>query len=586
MSNGKNITISIIIFLGILIAVISVLTLKYTFQFFQDLTLQNQQDYNTLHLCLSGSYPEAPTFDPWSFLSDRRSLTIEDLIQSINKASYDNDIDQIFITLYPLDIGWARISELRECLQDFKSSGKPIYVYMENAGDKEYYLASVADSIYLSPTGQLTVDGLSATVFFYKNLMNKLGIDWEVFKAGDFKSAPEIFTDTAMSEQYRASITQLLTETVEFYLTEVNQTREKQFLVPFKQILSQGPYLSANKAYHYRLVDQLDTKQNIMTQHQFQGYCIQPRDYLFSRWTDVPPPKSIALIFVEGEIFTGENAYSPFGLITGSRTISQAIIDASLNPEIKAIVLRINSPGGDINAAYEIGKAVELASQKKPVVASMSDMAASGGYFVAMYADLIVANQFTLTGSIGAFLMKPNLENLLIKIGVTVDTANTHPHSNFMPLYRDLTEKEKEIINNSLLEAYNLFITEVARCRDLDSAYVDSVAQGRVWSGYQAYNLHLVDTLGGLDFSIKLARDLAEIPIDQSVGIMIYPKMEFNFKKLNTYIHTYTDLSKILAGFVHPGYTGVMDVSLRELLSSAQLQTKIKYIQPDLIWIE
>ncbi len=565
---------------------ISFITIKYTFVLFENIAMQNDKDYSILYINLIGSYPETPVVDPISAIIERELLTVEDIIQAIKKAKYDDNIDMIFLCIYPTNIGWARTTEIRKALESFKKNEKPIYVFLNTIGDKEYYLASIADSIYISPTGNLMVDGLSTVVFFYSNLMNNIGIEWEVIKAGDFKNAPEVYTDTSMSDENRLTLVNLLTGTQKYYVEKVIQSRGKRFCLAFEQIIQNGPYIHSQRALDFGLVDRLDTRQNIENDLNITDNFIEPKEYLFTSLMDLEKENVIGLIFIDGEIVKGENSQTLFGQFSGSYTISKSILDAVSDSSVKAIVIRINSPGGDIDASYAIGKSIELAKAKKPVIISMGDIAASGGYFISMYSDYIVASELTITGSIGVFMIKPNFSKLLSLIGISVDIVKTEPSSDFLSPYRALSEREKEIIENYVKESYSLFINELARTRGLDTSFVESIAQGKVWSGIEAYNFSLIDTLGGLDLAMKIARKKAGIPIEQSVGVIIYPEPEFQWNRMSSYTGLFSELTaltELMSSFRRESF--IRNYILKEIIETNE-NIEIKYLLPGKICIE
>ncbi|MBN1149748.1 signal peptide peptidase SppA [candidate division WOR-3 bacterium] len=504
---------------------------KLIFDLFKNLTYQPQNDAKCLYIRLSGNYREIPGFFPIDFLSQYNDLTIEDIVQSIKKARNDDQIDAIFLEIHSIDNGWSTVSDIRSELDRFRQNGKKVYAYIYSASDKEYYLASVADSIFLSPTGSLFIDGLSASVLFLSGLSNKLGIKWEVFSKGDYKSAPNILTDSCLSEYSREDLEKMLLSTYSLYVEEVEKSRE-DLPFSFTLLLDSGPYLSAQKAFSLRLVDALEPYEKIYSNFNLADSSIYPRKYLSQDINAFAREKPICVVFIEGEISYENEGFLSYEDGQDARSIAQFIMEAADDPEIKSIVLRINSPGGDLDASYALGKAVEYASQNKPVVVSMGDVAASGGYFTAMYSDYIVASKFTVTGSIGVFMIKPDLSGLLLKTGLSVDTVKTNVCSDFMSPYRPLNQHEAQILENYASEAYLLFTSEVSKNRDLDSAFVESIAGGRIWMGFDAFEIGLVDTIGGLDLAVKIAKEMAQIPVESGIGVRVFPEPSFNFKNL------------------------------------------------------
>lgn len=535
-----------LIFFAVFMVLFTSFFSKLIFDLFKNLTYQPQNEAKCLYIKLSGNYREVPGFYPFDLLSQNNDLTIEDLVQSIKKAQNDDQIKTIFLEIHSIENGWANVSDIRNELVQFRQKGKKVYAYIYGASDKEYYLASVADSIFISPTGSLFIDGLSASVLFLSGLSQKLGIKWEVFSKGDYKSAPNILTDSCLSESSREDFEKILQSTYNLYVEEVQKNRE-DLPFPFKVLLDSGPYLSAEKALSLRLVDVLEPYEIVSSNLNISDSSIYPRKYLSQDINDFSREKPVCVIFIEGEISYRNNGLLSYDDGQDARSIAQFIMEAADNPQIKSIVLRINSPGGDLDASYAIGKAVEYASQNKPVVVSMGDMAASGGYFIAMYSDYIVASKFTVTGSIGVFLIKPDFSGLLLKTGLSVDTVKTNISSDFMSPYRPLNQHEAQILENYTSEAYNLFTSEVSQNRDLDSAFVESIAGGRVWTGYDAYEIGLVDTIGGLDLAVKIAKEMAQIPVENGIGVCVFPEPSFNIKNLRNRAWMYF-LSKLFPG--------------------------------------
>ncbi|MBN2362789.1 signal peptide peptidase SppA [candidate division WOR-3 bacterium] len=548
--NSRRLKIFLAVFIITAIFFTTLLS-KLIYDFFKNMAYQRDTNASCLCIRLSGNYREIPGFYPADLFSGYNDITVEDLIQAIKKARGDENIHSIFLEIHGIENGWSSVSDIRKELEHFRRNGKKVYVYINGATDKEYFLASVADSIYLSPTGSLFIDGLSSTVLFYAGLSEKLGVHWEVFSKGDYKSAPNVLTDTSLSTSSREDLTKILTSIHELYVLEVEKYRDDLFM-PYDVILDSGPYLSAAKALSLHLVDRLESYENISAHFGIADSSINPRKYISQDINAFSREKSVCIIFIEGEISYGDNSLFGSDESQDARVIAEFIMKAADNDGFKALVIRVNSPGGDLDASFAIGKAVEYAASRKPVVASMGDMAASGGYFVSMYSDVIVASEFTVTGSIGVFMLKPDVSGLLLKTGLSVDTVKTNVSSDFMSIYRPLSPRETEILESYASEAYSLFTSEVSLNRELDSAFVESVAGGRVWTGREAYKLALIDTLGGLDLAVAIAKEMAEISVETSIGVEIYPEPSFSIKNLRKRAWM------AIAGRVFPEASGIL----------------------------
>ncbi len=504
---------------------------RLIFDFFKNISYRPSEDASCLYIKLSGNYREIPGYYPVDLISENNDMTLEDIIQAIRKARNDEQIQTIFLEIHTIDNGWSSISDIRKEIELFRKKGKRVFAYLYGVSDKEYYLASAADSIFLSPTGSLFINGLSATVMFYSGLSDKLGIRWEVFSRGDYKSAPNVLTDSSLSPASREDLENILFSIHENYVSEVQKSRDKLFL-PFNEILDSGPYLSAAKALSLNLVDGLESYENLIYSLNLRDASINPRKYLSQDINAFSREKPVCVIFIEGEISYGDNSLIGSYDSQDARSIAEYIIKIAEDENIKAVVIRINSPGGDLDASFAIAKAVQYASSRKPVVISMGDVSASGGYFISMYGNVIVCSEFTITGSIGVFMVKPDFSGLLLKTGLSVDTVKTNLSSDFMSVYRQLSDREAQILHSYADEAYILFTSEVSKTRGLDSAFVESIAGGRIWTGTQACEIGLADTIGGLAAAVSIAKDLADIPIETSIGIEIYPEPTLNLKNL------------------------------------------------------
>ena len=441
---------------------------------------------------------------------------LNQILTAIKKAKKDDRIRGIYMESGLVMAGFATVEEIRNELIDFKESGKFIYSFAPVYTQKAYYLASAADKIYLTPTGMLDFQGLSSSRTFFKGTLDKLGIEMQVFKHGEFKSAVEPFILEKMSaparlqtETYLGSIwnnTLLnISKTRDLTVEQLNAVAEKlPAFMSDQDLLSSG--LIDGLKYKDEVIDELKlltgTKQkddvNAVTANKYHKVYISGEKKGLEK-------NKIAIIYAEGEI----DGSASGGI--QSKDLSRTIREARRDSSIKAIVLRINSPGGSGLGSEIIWREVLLAQKEKPVIASMGDLAASGGYYIACAADSIVAQPNTLTGSIGVFGLIPNVKGAMTKIGVTTDLVKTNTFADMPALDRPFTQDEKTIMQNYVERFYGVFLQRCADGRKTTTKAIDEVGEGRVWSGENAIALNLVDKLGGIDDAINIAKNMADL---------------------------------------------------------------------------
>lgn len=458
------------------------------------------------------------SFD-WSSMSPKEDIGLNSILQSIAKAENDSHIKGISLDLSVIPSGFATIEEIRNALAHFKKSGKFIYAYSEGYGQSAYYLASVADKIFLYPEGSVDFKGLKAEMMFYKGTLEKLEIEPEIIRHGKFKSAIEPFIlekmSTANREQIRAYVGALWAQ----YLSNVSASRG----ISTEELQRLADNLSgaeAQTAQNRKLVDQLMYRDEYLDllKKSLQLKTDEKINFVsLSAYADAEDEgdkkaelakDKIAIVYAEGEIIDGKSK----GGSIGSITISEAIRKARLDNKVKAIVLRVNSPGGSALASDVMWREVILAKKVKPVVVSMGNVAASGGYYIACAAHKIFAQPNTITGSIGVFGLMFNAQKMLNnKLGITIDTLKTASHADLGSVFRPLTAAERDFLQMEVERTYNTFITHVSEGRKISKAQVDSLGQGRVWSGTDAKRLGLIDEFGGLNDAIASAATLAKI---------------------------------------------------------------------------
>ncbi|HLN53689.1 MAG TPA: signal peptide peptidase SppA [Lentimicrobium sp.] len=478
-----------------------------------------------LHLTLNQPIPERSPAAPFAFSSSSLFKTTNtpgllETLDLISKASEDANISGIYLDLSDIPSGLATLEEVRNALLEFKKSGKFIYAYGEIYSQKAYYLSTVADQIIVNPEGAIDFKGLTGQVVFLKGLLDKLEINAQIIRHGKFKSAIEPFISDKMSEANKEQTITYIGSIWDHMVDGISQARkiDKDML---KRAADSLWLQTAEDAVEMRFADQAAYKDQVITMLKSK-VGLQENDKLklvtLNKYRDQGPIKGekrsknkIAVIYAVGTISGGDGSDEAIG----SDRISKAIRKARLDSTIKAIVFRINSPGGSALASDVIWREVKLASEAKPLIASMGDLAASGGYYIACAADTIIANPTTLTGSIGVFGIVPDMQKFFNnKLGVTFDKVETNENSDFLTVTRPMTPYEEKVLTNQIERIYSTFIGHVAEGRSMLTADVDSIGQGRVWSGIDGLRIKLVDDTGGLKKSIELAATMANISGD------------------------------------------------------------------------
>ena len=423
----------------------------------------------------------------------------------------------ILLDLSGIPAGIATVEEIRNGLLDFKKSGKFIVSYSETYTQKSYYLASVADKIYLNPAGSMEFKGISGRVMFFKGMLDKLDIEAQVIRHGKFKSAVEPFMLDKMSDASKEQTLSYVSAIWQQMLRGISETRNistDQLTLIADQMKIQTP----QDAVDLKFVDKLIYKDELIEELRNRVGIADAKDLKImklSKYNDAPYKEEslsgnekIAVIFASGNIISGEGDDNNIG----SERISKAIRRARMDDKVKAIVLRVNSPGGSALASDVIWREVVLAKKAKPVVVSMGDLAASGGYYISCAASKVFASPNTITGSIGVFGIVPNTQQFFSqKLGITFDGVKTNPYADYIPTTRPMTADEKTFLTRDIENIYNTFINHVSEGRKITVAQVDSIGQGRVWSGTDAKRIGLIDEFGGLTDAIKAAAKLANL---------------------------------------------------------------------------
>ncbi len=509
-------------------------------------------------------------------LRSEQDLGLNDVLKNIEKAKTDDHIRGIFLNLSTLQAGISTIEEIRNALLDFKYSHKFIYAYSESYTQGTYYLASVADKIYLNPQGNLDFKGLHTELAFFKGALEKLEVEPEIIRHGKFKSAVEPFINDKMSPENRAQIAALQHSVWKQFVDDISASRK----ISSDELVSIADELQARTpedALRLKMIDKISYFDEVQSDlKKFLGIGEKEKIKLialkkYNRTTGTAKSlsaKKIALIYAVGTIGSGEGDDESIG----SDRISQALRKARTDSSIKAIVLRVNSPGGSALASDVIWREMALAKKTKPVVVSMGDVAASGGYYISCVADTIVAEPNTITGSIGVFGLLFNTQNLFNhKLGITFDTVKTNKFADLGSMTRPLNAAEKEIIQQQVERIYDTFLSHVSEGRKMSKADVDSIGQGRVWSGTDAKRLGLVDVLGGVDKAIEIAAGMAKLDSYRTISL---PEQKDFFQRLVEDFSTETsaDIAKKQLGESYKYYRQV-----QSLLKMQGIQARLPF---------
>ncbi len=474
------------------------------------------------------------TFDLATF-EPQKNLGLNEILKAIAKAKDDPRIKGILLEFDVVNAGAATTGEIREALREFKESGKFVVSYSDTYSQKAYYLASVADSIYLNPEGMVEWLGLRSEIMFYKKALEKLDVEPQIIRHGKFKSAVEPFMSERMSPENREQTLTYLSSIWGSWVDEISKSRNIA-VAELNRLADNMEVYDGKSCMKSKLVDSLIYKDQLL--EKLKAFTGIPENrnlntVTLEKYFKVPPVQKtafsknkIAVIYAQGEIGMGDGSNTAIG----SEGLSKAIRQARRDSTIKAIVFRINSPGGSALASEVIWREVELAGQAKPLVVSMGDVAASGGYYIASPATTILASPTTITGSIGVFGLFFNLQKTLDKkLGINVDVVKTNAHSDFFSMFRPMTAEEKAVGQRFVEQTYQTFIGHVSQGRGIPVERVDEIGQGRVWSGANAKEIKLVDDFGGLTAAIKLAAEKANLDIYRLVEL---PKQKSPFEEL------------------------------------------------------
>ena len=497
------------------------------------------EENTVLKIDLSTPVVERSADNPIEFInsSGDNPIELKDVLLSIEKAKNDDRIKLIYLNFNEVNAGLSCIEEIRAKLADYKTSGKQIIAYSNYYSQYSYLLCSVADKIYLNPNGFIDLKGISASVVFFKNLLAKIGVETQIIRKGQFKSAVEPFTETKMSSSSRLQTKLLIEDISEFMTNCISEERN----IEVSKINNDINELRLNSAAACKKLNYID---DILYEDQLKDSLklfsssakiktIDLKNYVNVKLNNKQKisRNKIAVIYANGTISNNKGSINEIG----TQTITKSLVQAREDKNVKAIVLRVNSPGGSAMTSDLIWRETIITKKEKPIIVSMGDYAASGGYYIACAADSIFSNKTTVTGSIGVFGIIPNLKKLYNeKLSVFFDTVNTHKYSD-MGTNRRLTNFEIDRIRENINQIYSDFINKVADGRNMDTLYVDNIGQGRVWSGAKAKEIGLVDTHGGLFDAINAAKLIANI---DDYRIIELPKKKDPFQNIFSKINT------------------------------------------------
>ena len=503
---------------------------------------------------LGGTYTDTKTVSTFGTASTK---TLRGLFRKLDALKTDDDIAGVIFRIEGVGVGWATLQEIRTKLHEFRDAGKETIGYLEGGGNAEYLLASVMDRVVLTPTGGLNLTGLRAEVLFYKGLFDKLDIEADMLAMGEYKSGIEPYMRDGMSDAFRESMTALLDDLYAQLLNHIAENRDGISAETASDLIDRGPFTAA-EAKQEKLVDALQYYDELVAtlkaasedeevqvgkpgaQRERKVPDMNSFAGLMQLFSMLNPPQraqaagenQIALIYASGPILPDiDSLFIPMAVVT-PKALKKAFEKARTDDSVRAVVFRIDSPGGSAFASDLIWREVVLTQREKPVVVSMGDVAASGGYYIAMAAGTIVAHPSTLTGSIGVFGGKLNLKGLYDKAGLTKEIIAHGQNATLYSDYGGFTPTERERVEKMMKTVYEDFVSKAAAGRGKSFDAIDEIAQGRVWTGRQAQELGLVDELGGLDVALSIAKEQAGFAEDDKVNLIVLPKQRPLFEQL------------------------------------------------------
>ena len=528
-------TSKVLLIVGGIVLVVLTIGIISIFLLAESMGRPSVPDNSVLVLSVSGDLPDyIPEDQLAKAFGVTRGQSFTALLTQLRKAKIDNRIQAVMLDINFPGIGWGKADELRDAIKDFRASGKPVYAFMEIGMNREYYIATAADKIFVPPSGDLYINGFAAEAMFYKGSLDKLGIEADVIQIGPkYKNAPDQYTKKEMGQGQREVINAVLDEYYGRFTSGIAESRNKS-VEDVKTLIDGAPY-NANQAKELGLIDNAAYREQVDEDLKNRlGYKADDklRTIRGSEYREIPSDsvglnkgEKVAIIYASGAINVGHSNDGPFGgSMVGSDTVVAAVNDAAEDSSIKAIILRVDSPGGSALASDLMWYALENAKAKKPVVVSMSDVAASGGYYISCNANKIVAEPSTITGSIGVFLGKPVVKGLYDWLGISNEYVMRGKNSGLFRETVKWTPEERAKMEEGANNIYfNNFVPKVAKGRNKTNEDVNTIAQGRVWTGTQAKANGLIDEFGGLEKAIDVAKGLANLPADKDVKRIVLP---------------------------------------------------------------
>jgi protease-4 len=522
---------------------------------------------STLVVKVGGDLAEIAPTDVVSYVRGVKAPTVRMIVDSLRKAKVDSRIHAVLLKPTGFESPfWAKVQEIRDAVLDYKKSGKPVYAYLEYGGDREYYLATAADRIFLMPSSPLDLTGVASYELFLRGTLDKIGAVPDLHHIGDYKTATNTFTEKGFTPAHKEMDQSLNLDMYEQLVRAIADGRKKNE-ADIRRVLDDGPFMPED-ALHAGLIDDVayqDQVEDTLRGAQ-RGALVDGDDYARVTVSAASLTKGprIAVIYAAGAITSGKSGFDPLnGGAAGSDTLIDYIKQARRDSSVRAIVLRIDSPGGSAAASDAIWRELMLTKRERadrPLVASMSDLAASGGYYVAMPAQVILAQPSTLTGSIGIFGGKVVTGGVYEKLGARIDSTSVGKHAEINSPARPYNAEELEKLKEQLQAFYDQFVEKVAESRHSTPEKIDAIAQGRVWTGRQAKQNGLVDQLGGLDAAIAVAKQRAKIPPDSSIELVVYPPRK-SFYELVTEQFSGSADSAAVAGWLNANLSkGEVDV--------------------------
>src|SRR5262245_10224092 len=481
---------------------------------------------STLVLRISGDMNE---MEPGGVLGQfiEAPPTVRSIVDMLRKAKTDRRI--VSLVIKPTGAGalWGKLQEVREAVSDFRRSGKPVIAYMEQGGEQEFYLATACDKVFLMPTATLDLTGVASYELFLRGALDKIDAYPDAFHIGDYKTASNTMTEHTFTKAHREMAESLNTDLYQQLVRGIADGRRKSE-AEVKSLIDHGPFLPED-ALKAGLIDDLAYEDELDDKVKLASgkvHYVDMNDYrqVSASSLGLNRGPRIAVIYATGIIASGRSTYdSPSGAVIGSETLIEYLRKARADSSIKAIVLRVDSPGGSAIASDVIWREAMLTRNQKPLIASMSDVAASGGYYIAMPANAIVAEPATLTGSIGVVITKFVIDGTLKKLGLNMEGVEQGKYAHMYSPVRPFSPEERARVAENMQATYDTFVEKAAQGRNTTPEKIDAIAQGRVWTGRQAKQIGLVDELGGLERAVALAKQRAKIPQDSEVELVVYP---------------------------------------------------------------